>query len=219
MQQKPVRPRPTDAQCARAQVKIVPRGEKRRDEIAAVAEAVFLDAGYADTTMQIIAARAGASKETLYRHFGCKADLFAEVVRRRSALVAGAEDNLRGAPQQALLRFSLNFLEFLTRPDSVCLYRVVVAEAPREPELGRIFFDQGPGRLLLRLAAYMKSAAEAGELSCADPTLAARLFLGSVISYYQLSVLTGGRAFGKDDILAHAQGAVSLFMARYGSKS
>ncbi|WP_187148653.1 TetR/AcrR family transcriptional regulator [Methylocella silvestris] len=197
----------------------MPRGERRRDEIAAVAEAVFLDGGYADTTMQIVAARAGASKETLYRHFGCKAELFAEVVRRRSALISGGEDNLRGPPEQALLRFSLNFLEFLTRPDSVCLYRVVVAEAPREPELGRIFFDQGPGRLLLRLAAFLKSAAEAGELHCADPTLAARLFLGSVISYYQLSVLTGGRSFDKNDILAHAQGAVSLFMARYGAKS
>ena len=33
----------------------IPRGEKRRDEIAAVAERVFLELGFNDTTMQIVA--------------------------------------------------------------------------------------------------------------------------------------------------------------------
>ena len=62
----------------------IPRGEKRRDEIAAVAERVFLELGFNDTTMQIVASRAGASKETLYRHFGSKEGLFSEVVRARA---------------------------------------------------------------------------------------------------------------------------------------
>ena len=62
----------------------IPRGEKRRREIAAVAEQVFFETGFADTTMQAIAIRAGASKETLYRHFGSKEELFAEVVAARA---------------------------------------------------------------------------------------------------------------------------------------
>ena len=63
----------------------IPRGEKRREEIAEVAERVFLELGFNETTMQIVASRAGASKETLYRHFGSKEGLFSEVVRARTA--------------------------------------------------------------------------------------------------------------------------------------
>ena len=94
----------------------VPRGEKRRDQISAVAESVFLERGYAETTMQIIAERAGASKETLYRHFGCKEALFSEIVRRRSAIMMGGEEGeLSGPPRQVLLDLALNILHFLGR--------------------------------------------------------------------------------------------------------
>jgi TetR/AcrR family transcriptional regulator, mexJK operon transcriptional repressor len=70
----------------------IPRGEKRREEIAAVAERVFLELGFTDTTMQIVASRAGASKETLYRHFGSKEGLFSEVVRARAVRVYGGTE-------------------------------------------------------------------------------------------------------------------------------
>ncbi|MCI0600466.1 MAG: TetR/AcrR family transcriptional regulator, partial [Beijerinckiaceae bacterium] len=65
----------------------VPRGQKRREEIAAIAERLFLERGFAETTMQLVAARARASKETLYRHFGNKEELFADIVRRRAARI------------------------------------------------------------------------------------------------------------------------------------
>ena len=85
----------------------IPRGEKRREEIAAVAERVFLELGYTETTMQIVASRAGASKETLYRHFGSKEGLFSEVVRARSARVYGGPEGvlqLSGEPRDVLRR-------------------------------------------------------------------------------------------------------------------
>ena len=196
----------------------VPRGEKRRDQISAVAESMFLERGYAETTMQLIAERAGASKETLYRHFGCKEALFSEVVRRRSALMMGGEESeLSGAPKQVLLDLALSMLHFLGGADSICLYRVVVSESPREPELGRIFYAQGPGRVIARLSEYLRRAAARGELRVADPDLAARLFLGAVLSYQQMLRLVFGASFTEAELRAHAAEAVSLFMARYGA--
>ena len=62
----------------------VPRGRERRDQLVAVAEHVFLERGFSESTMQMIATRAGASKETLYRHFANKEALFAEVVSRKA---------------------------------------------------------------------------------------------------------------------------------------
>jgi AcrR family transcriptional regulator len=195
----------------------VPRGEKRRDQISAVAESLFLERGYADTTMQFIAVRAGASKETLYRHFGCKEALFSEVVRRRSARIMGGDEvALSGQPEQVLLDLALNLLHLIGAADSLCLYRVVVAEAPREPELGRIFYAQGPGRVLAQLADYLKRAAGRGALRVRDPDLAARLFIGAVLAHHQILRLVMAASFSEAEVLAHAKEAVALFLARYG---
>jgi AcrR family transcriptional regulator len=196
----------------------VPRGEKRRGQISAVAESVFLEHGYAGATMQLIAARAGASKETLYRHFGCKEALFSEVVRRRSARITGGDElALSGPPEKVLLELALNLLHLLGAPDALCLYRVIVAEAPREPELGRIFYAQGPGRVVAGLAGYLTRAAGRGELRIGDSDLAARLFVGAVIAHHQILRLVMAASFSEAELRVHAREAVSLFLARYGA--
>jgi TetR/AcrR family transcriptional regulator, mexJK operon transcriptional repressor len=198
----------------------VPRGEKRRDEIATVAERVFLERGFADTTMQIIAARAGASKETLYRHFGSKEGLFSEVVRNRSARVtSGLEEELSsvGGPREILLDLGLRLLRFLLNADSLSLYRVVVAEAPRAPELGPIFYAQGAGRLLDQLSHYLGSATQRGELRCPEPERAAKLFVGAVVSTYLALGLIVDSSFCETELQAHVEAAASMFIARYGA--
>ncbi|WP_374306143.1 TetR/AcrR family transcriptional regulator [Methylocella sp.] len=199
------------------QTRKIPRGDRRRDQIAIVAEAAFLERGYAETTMAAIAALAEASKETLYRHFGTKAELFAEVVRRRCARYLNADDALRGPPREALAGLAVEFVEFLGRPDSLRLYRLVVAESAREPELGRIFFDQGPGRLVARLADYLREAARRGELDCPDPHGSAWLFLGALISYPQASALLLGAPLPGGEPRRHARAAVEMFLAGHGA--
>ncbi len=202
------------------QARPVPRGEKRRDQISDVAECVFFERGYAETTMQLIAERAGASKETLYRHFGCKEALFSEVVRRRSARLTGNEDERTGMgpPKQALLDLALRLLRDLGEADpALCLYRVVVAESPREPELGRIFYAQGPGRIIARLSDYLTLAAERHELQVADADLAAKLFIGAVMAHHHILRLVAEATFSEAELRTHAMEAVSLFLARYGA--
>ncbi|MGH6822575.1 MAG: TetR/AcrR family transcriptional regulator [Methylocella sp.] len=199
----------------------VPRGDKRREEIAAIAESIFLERGFAETTMQLVAARAGASKETLYRHFGNKEELFAEIVRRRAARITGGQDgelDMHGAPPEVLGRLGLNLLGFLTGADSLSFCRVMVAEAVRAPELGRIFYAQGPARVHREVARYLRRAARRGELRCPEPELAAKLFLGAIVANYQLLglVAPGFEPFKGKKMRAHVEAAVELFLARYG---
>jgi TetR/AcrR family transcriptional repressor of mexJK operon len=199
----------------------VPRGQKRREEIAAIAERIFLERGFAETTMQLVAARAGASKETLYRHFGNKEELFADIVRRRSARITGGQDgdlDMNGTPREVLGKLGLNLLRFVTRADSLSFYRVVVAEATRAPELGRIFYAQGPARVHHELARYLGRAARRGELRCPDPDLAAKLFLGAIVANYQILglIAPGLEPFKGKKTRAHVEEAVALFLARYG---
>jgi TetR/AcrR family transcriptional repressor of mexJK operon len=199
----------------------VPRGHKRREEIAAIAECIFLERGFTETTMQLVAARAGASKETLYRHFGNKEELFAEIVRRRSARITGGQDgelDMNGTPREVLGRLGLNLLLFLTRADSLSFYRIMVAEAARVPDLGRIFYAQGPARVLGEVARYLGCAARRGELRCPKPELAAKLFLGAILANHQVLELVapGHEPFKAKKMRAHVEEAVALFLARYG---
>ena len=198
----------------------IPRGEKRREEIAAVAERVFLELGYTETTMQIVASRAGASKETLYRHFGSKEGLFSEVVRARAARVYGGtvgEFQLHGEPRDVLRQLGFNLLRLLLNEDSLCLFRIVVAEASWTPELGRIFFEQGPAQILLQLTLYLADATRQQLLNCPDAILAAKLFLGAVVAnrHIMMLVAPGWEPITEETIHYHVEEAVALFLARY----
>jgi len=198
----------------------VPRGEKRREEIAEVAQRVFMELGFTETTMQIIAASAGASKETLYRHFGSKEELFSEIVRSRAASVfSGVGEDLQGGePKEILTRIGHNMLRLVSGEDSLCLYRLVIAEVPRAPELARIFLEQGPNQVLQQVTAQIARATEAGHLNCADPALAARLFLGALVGNRHMYALIAPEAdiLTEEKINQHVDEVVAMFLARYG---
>lgn len=202
----------------------VPRGEKRRREIAAVAERVFFDHGFGDTTMQTIAAEAGASKETLYRHFGSKEGLFSEIVESRAnTFLEGLDENLQrpGTLAETLWTLGMRMLAAMVEREAICLYRIVVAEGPRHPDLGRIFYEQGPERVKQRLKTYLEAARARGELHCADCMLAATIFLGAVLANYHTwaLVLPPGNLLTKAQVRAHIDEVVEVFVSGYAPRS
>jgi TetR/AcrR family transcriptional regulator, mexJK operon transcriptional repressor len=218
MKQKPLRqdgePKP---------VRRVPRGDIRRMELADVAEHVFLERGFANTTMQMIASRAGGSKETLYRHFASKEALFAEIVGRKAARISGPESALArdGTPEQVLFELGHSLLSMMTRSDTSLLFSVVVAEAPRSPELAAIFYAHGPGVTLRRLTDYLRAATRRGDLHCEQPLRAAKLFLGAVVAQHHLQSLIGQppAPVPEVEIREHVRAAIAMFLARYGLRS
>lgn len=197
-----------------------PRGQKRRREIAAVAERMFFENGFADTTMQAIAARAGASKETLYRHFGSKEGLFAELVSDRARMFLEGLDakfDRPGSVTDALRELGLKLLDAMVGADAISLCRTVVAESPRNPELGEIFFAAGPDRVCERLTEYLVVARSRGEFECAEPRRVALAFLGAVMSSFHLQrlLLRNPPVMTKVDMRNHVDEVVAMFMLRY----
>jgi TetR/AcrR family transcriptional regulator, mexJK operon transcriptional repressor len=197
------------------------RGKKRREEIARVAQAVFLERGFTETTMQIIASCAGASKETLYRHFASKERLFAEIVNMRSALVFSQALDAFATEEQlesVLRQIGYNLLKLLIGADSVSICRVVIAETPRMPELGQLFFEQGPAQITKKLTNYLSTATEQGHLNCTDPALAAKLLLGAIVGSECLIslILPGPETMNEEEVVRHVEEAVAMFLARFG---
>lgn len=56
---------------------------RKRNAVLDAAQASFLELGYAQTRMDLVAERAGVSKATVYAHFASKEDLFSAVIYRR----------------------------------------------------------------------------------------------------------------------------------------
>ena len=198
----------------------VPRGARRRDEIVAVAEGVFLAQGFTETTMRDVAARAGASKETLYRHFGNKEGLFAEVVSNRARCLQDRLDADFEHPSTlgAVLRdLGINLLDAMTSPEVTSLLRIVVAEAPRDPAIGRIFYALGPERTRERLTEVLEAARARGEFTGSDASLAASIFLGAVVSQCHTArlVLQEPPPMGRAEIERRVDEVVAMFTCRY----
>jgi hypothetical protein len=90
----------------------------------------------------------------------------------------------------ALFELGLSLLLLMIRVDAASLFRIAVAEAPRAPKLGAIFYAQGT--TLKRLAKYLRAAADRGELRRGEPLRAAELFL-RVVAQHHLRCLIGQR--------------------------
>ena len=199
----------------------------RRQAILEAATEVFVRQGYLGATTDQVAAAASVSKQTVYKQFGDKQHLFAEVIGmtttgvadRLAHVVAGTlGDDVRDV-RAALRDLAGGFLHGLLQPDVLRLRRLVVAEADRFPEVGRAWFEQGFDRALVILGEALQGLEERGLLhDLGDPTLAAYQFAGLVM-YLPMnqSMFAGTGVLPPDDKLDRiADSAVEVFLARYG---
>ena len=154
--------------------------QNRRSAIVSAAQAEFFAHGYGATTMSAIAARIGGSKTTLWTYFPSKQALFTAVV---AALVArfGQSVEVPLEPDQqlddALRDFAWNMMQIVGTPEIVDLHRLVIGESGRFPELGALFFVQGPARGKAKLATYLSTAMADGRVRPGDPDCAASQFI------------------------------------------
>lgn len=184
------------------------------------AEQVFLDHGFADTTMKMVALAAGASKETLYRHFGSKEDLFLEIVNSRNNEVRQTLDAELESdrPVPVILRsVGISLLECMCSPVVVALARIIVNETPRHPALGDAFYAMAPGRTLQKLTLYLTDAKARGEFVGDAPGLAAEIYTGSVMGKFVPLMLFTPHTFAVDreQIEAHVDEVVRTFLNSY----
>ncbi|MFG1394194.1 TetR/AcrR family transcriptional regulator [Xanthobacter agilis] len=152
--------------------------------IRKAARGLFLDKGYGGTSMDAVAAAAPVSKRTLYHHFASKADLFAAVIDEawshltRAPLLPG---DAQGDPRPVLTAYVERLQAHWDRPDVIPLLRLVIAEAPRFPELSQAYFAAGKEPAVKGLSAYFAALAAHGRLAPGiEPTLAAAQFLGAI---------------------------------------
>jgi AcrR family transcriptional regulator len=203
------------------------RTPRKRRAILAAATDVFLQHGYLGASMDEVAARAGVSKQTVYKQFENKERLFAEIVLGTSdvvmdELVQAYADTLDGAvdAQEALRALARRLLQSLTADSVLKLRRLVIAEADRFPEVCGAWFNSGFEKSLDALGVALTRLSDRGLLrELEDPTLAAYQFAGLVMyKPMNRAMFAGTRQRAKTGELEKlADQAVDVFLAAYGA--
>jgi TetR/AcrR family transcriptional regulator, mexJK operon transcriptional repressor len=157
------------------------------------AKAVFLSRGFAGANMDAVAAKAGVSKMTLYRHFSSKEALFAGVINQLCGEIVDLdlERVFEQAPKQALRAFAEKMIAIVFARETVELHRIVIAESRRFPELGRLFYDTGPANCVGALARYFRRHRGDRRLNIVEPRRSAEEFLELLRGYAHLRLLLG----------------------------
>ncbi len=186
----------------------------KRDVILEAANKVFLEVGFGAASMDSIASAAQVSKQTVYNHFGSKEELFAAMVRVScdDMTLAFAQAVKDSSPENALRTMARHFMDVAFSAEKLAMHRILMAEVPRFPELGRAYYQAGPAIIRKFLADYFAEQNKRGTLKVENPQFAAEQFI-SMVTCCRLRVDLGVEAMPSNEIKQqYIDSAVNLLM-------
>lgn len=168
------------------------RAELRRAAFLKAARDVFLEYGYEAANMAEIVKRAGGSLSTLYAQFGGKKGLFEAMIDARvTDLTEQMHIELAAhAPlREGLRRIGEAFLFRQLEAEALDVFRLMVAQAKKFPELAESWGKRAPEAVRRALAEYLMDRAKAGEIKISNPEMAAAVFFDLVRARIQFRAL------------------------------
>ena len=171
--------------------------EETRAVILEAARHEFPATGYAATSMESVARRAGVSTRTLYRLIPNKAALFEAMLTDRIDQFA-AVVRLRaceGGDIEAALREALIVCgELILDGEVIALLRMVMGESEKFPEIAETFYHKAIRRTDATLAGWLATQNKRGSIVIEDTDDAAGMLLGMLAFQRQRAVLFGHAA-------------------------
>jgi TetR/AcrR family transcriptional repressor of mexJK operon len=188
----------------------------KSEAILDAAAAVLSERGLA-APMEAIARQAGVSKQTVYNHYGSKAELVRALMSRRAETITAIlrDPEAAGNPEDALSTYAALLLRAVNNR-RYSLMRVTMQSAGEMPDLAREVFQSGSMNTRKILADFLALEARAGRLDISDPIQAAEFFGGMVTAHYQIQALFGlAEEFTEDFIERTAREAARRFIRAY----
>jgi AcrR family transcriptional regulator len=152
-----------------------------QESILDAAEVLFLEAGFSATGIEAIAKHAGTSKATVYARFSSKEALFIAVSNRVLSTHFSPIVLRTGSFQERLTDLAVQMLDALLDPKILRMYRIIMAESERFPELARLSDNKSAfagQHLLETLLAEEQAAGHLGTYALAPLS---QLFIASVV--------------------------------------
>lgn len=152
--------------------------ERRKTLVMSVATRMFVERGYAATTLLDIARQAGVATRTLYQHFGDKEAIFREVIFARDIAIVAPPRLEEGEDLASALSKAARYAyEVALRPRSIELMRLMIAESARFPEMMSQIANKIFIRFKANVAALFRQLAEKGRIPDGDHDESAELFV------------------------------------------
>jgi len=166
------------------------RSETSRRAIYAAALSLVAENGYARTTIEGIASRAGVGKQTIYRWWGSKADVlleaFLDLGERQASELGPAPASTSGIPDTGDLSADLKYVlratvDNLLDPRFDAPARALSAEGLMDENLGRAVVTKLLEPNFELYVERLRSAQDSGQLRPdVDPRIALELFVSPI---------------------------------------
>ncbi len=190
--------------------------------ILQAAKTIFLQQGYAQTSMDTVALAAKVSKRTVYDHFKTKKALFESILQIHWTTMAEVKDQQLKQELDVRLflkRFAKMFLQFIYHPDTIALFRLLIAESPQFPDLMTHLVKDGKAPFTRYLITFFKQKKQTGELKIKSPDRAAAYFIGMLKEYHFWPMMMGLNAnahLSQPDVLVNE--IIEIFMQAFAPK-
>ncbi|HUN94897.1 MAG TPA: TetR/AcrR family transcriptional regulator [Bradyrhizobium sp.] len=190
--------------------------DETRQIIYEAARQEFAANGYAATSTEALARRAGISTKTLYRLLPNKAALFEGMVADRMERFL-ADVNLRTADhvdiESALAAALLACADLALDHEVLGLQRMVLREAGAFPDLAITFYRNGIARTAETLANWLRMQIKRGLIKLDNADEAAGMLIGMVVSAPQRAAIFGGQRLPpRNEIERRARSCAALFL-------
>ena len=190
--------------------------EETRALIFEAARTEFAASGYAATSMDSVARRAGVSTKTLYRLIPNKAALFEAMITDRIdtftsvvRLRACDGSNIEKALREALIVCG----ELILDGDVISLLRVILGDSEKFPEIAETFYHKAIRRTEQTLANWLQAQSERGLLKIDNAETSAGMLLGMLAFQPQRAVLFGHASPPtREELEKRAQTVAALFL-------
>ncbi|WP_338363490.1 TetR/AcrR family transcriptional regulator [uncultured Pseudoalteromonas sp.] len=191
--------------------------EKKRINILQAAEQLFFEKGVEHTSMDQVAAKAGASKRTVYNHFATKEELFQAILAAMLAKINHGDvihfDENQPIDLQ-LMTIAEQEVAMLTSPDFLRLAKIAFMQMLQEPQLAKSLSNNTMG-CMTYLESFLEQAKTAGVLKGDELNVAAKQFVYQLKSFVFYPLLYGFETASEQQNNKVIEQTVSLFLAKY----
>ena len=122
------------------------------------AQNLFYHQGFDETSLAMIINEAGGSRRSIYNEFGNKQGLLMAVIQRQvkeqSEILTSINRDIEA--KEALNQVCIKFVKGMLSPELMSLFRLVVQQVVKFPELGEMIYQKGPMTGILPLADYLE---------------------------------------------------------------
>lgn len=189
--------------------KIVKNKQLKYDNIIKAAQKVFQNKGFLGSNMDEIAKKAKVTKQTIYRYFPSKEELFNITLENQRI---NSKDNFIDElkipdSKKALENFAIGFIKKHLSKKHISNIRLIISEGHKVPQITKNFYAFGPEKTKQQLSSFIKE-----RFNIDNAEFEILVFISTLISM-RTPVLTGLAEIPcEEKIISHAKKTVNVLM-------